>query len=223
MRLQKYLAEAGIASRRKAEELIKAGKVKINGEIITAPGTIVNEGDKVEFKDKEVQQDQDRIYIAFNKPTGVITSTSNVQGKTVMEMVKVKQRIYPIGRLDKDTSGLLLLTNDGDFADKLMHARYGHTKEYFVTLDRDLSSEHIKRMEKGMTLAGKKLQPVKVVMSKNKSARLELKEGVNRQIRAMLGRLGYTVKKLKRIRVGKLELGDIQEGNWKKIDPSDVL
>jgi pseudouridine synthase len=140
-----------------------------------------------------------------------------------LELVKVKQRIYPVGRLDKDSSGLMLLTNDGEFANKIMHPRYGCHKRYFIVLDQDLKPTDIRRLEQGMTIDGKRLSPAKILMAKNKSAIISLQEGINRQIRRMLGRLGYTVIKLKRIQIGKLELGDLPEGQWKKINKEEVI
>ncbi len=224
MRLQKFLAAAGIASRRKAEELISAGKVKVNDEIITKLGTTIDENqDKVKYNDKIVSLKTNNIYIALNKPVGYVSSVSNEQGKSVLELVKTKERIYPVGRLDKDSNGLLLLTNDGELANQLTHPKFGHEKEYFVVLDQDLKTEHIRRLERGMAIGGKKLQPVEVVMAKNKSTRLVLREGISRQIRRMLGKLGYTVVKLKRIRIGKLELGELKEGEWRKVRKEDII
>lgn len=223
MRLQKFLASAGITSRRQAEKLIEAGQIKVNGKITTELGTKVDEKlDTVEFKGKILKVKSLRIYIALNKPTGYICSTDRTQGKSILDLVKLKQRLYPVGRLDKDSSGLILLTNDGEFANQITHPRYQSSKEYFVVLDQDLRPEDIKKLEGGMIISGKKLQPIKVIMSKNKSARIILHEGINRQIRRMLGRLGYNVVKLKRIRIGKLELGDLKEGEWREIEREEV-
>ena len=224
MRLQKFIATAGITSRRKAEELITAGKIKVNSEIITKLGTIIDENnDQVEYNDKIIKLEAKKIYIALNKPIGYISSTSNQQGKTIYNLIKTKERVYPVGRLDKDSSGLMLLTNDGEFANHLTHPRFGCVKEYFVVLDQDLKEQDIKKLEKRMIIGGKKLQGIKEVMARNKSARLILKEGINRQIRRMLGKLGYTVVKLKRIRIGKLALGDLKEGKWQKVKKENII
>lgn len=224
MRLQKFLAQAGIASRRKAEKLIERGLVSVNGQEITQLGTTVDPGnDTIEYKGQVVTLESEKIYIALNKPAGIISSTASSQGKSVMDLVKTKQRVYPVGRLDKNSTGLIILTNDGDFANKITHPRFGSEKEYFVILDQDLKLEDIKKLEKGMKVANKKIAGIKVVSAKNKSARLILREGVNRQIRRMLGKLGYTVRKLKRIRIGKLEIKDLAEGSTKNIKPQDVL
>lgn len=224
MRLQKFLAQAGITSRRKAEELITSGKIKINNNVITKLGTTVDEvNDRIEYNGKIVKLKAEKIYLALNKPVGYISSTSNEQGKSVLSLVRTKERIFPIGRLDKDSSGLLILTNDGELANQLTHPRYGGEKEYFVVLDQDLKQTDIKKMESGLVIDGQKLQPVKVITAKNKSARLILHEGINRQIRRMLGKLGYTVIKLKRVRINKLELGDLKEGEWQKITKEEVI
>ncbi|NUM25380.1 MAG: rRNA pseudouridine synthase [Candidatus Buchananbacteria bacterium] len=223
MRLQKFLASAGVASRRAAEELISEGKIKINGKVITKLGTSIDENlDVVEFQNKKITLPQDKIYIALHKPVGYICSTSDEQGETVLSLVKSKQRIFPVGRLDKDSSGLIILTNDGEFANRLTHPRYGSEKEYFVTLDRDLKEEDVKKIQRGMVIDGKRLRSVKVNDIRNKSAKFILQEGINRQIRRMLGKLGYTVIKLKRVRIGNLELGDLKIGQSKNIHKEDV-
>lgn len=224
MRLQKFLASAGVASRRSSEELIEDGKIKVNGQIVTKLGTIIDEtNDEIEFDGEIISIDSTKTYIAVNKPAGYISSASDKEGKSILKLVKTNKRLFPVGRLDKDSSGLLILTDDGDFANELTHPRYGSEKEYFVVLDNDLSQANIKKLERGIILEGRKLQSVKVSMVKNKSARLILHEGVNRQIRRMLGQLGYTVVKLKRIRIGKLELGDLKEGASRYIDKEDVV
>jgi len=223
IRLQKFLSQAGIASRRKAEELIIAGKIKVNGEIVKKLGTTINEDDEIVYQGKKITLDNKKVYIALNKPVGYISSASDSQGKSVLNLIKIKEKVYPAGRLDKDSSGLLILTNDGELAQKLTHPSFGGEKEYFITLDQDLKQEDIKKLQRGLTISGKKLQGVKVVSAKNKSARLILKEGINRQIRRMMGKLGYTVIKLKRIRIGKLELGNLEEGKSKFIKPEDLF
>jgi pseudouridine synthase len=177
----------------------------------------------VEYNGRQITISNELVYYALHKPVGHISSTSNSQGKSVMQLLPKKHRLFLVGRLDNDSSGLIIATNDGDFALKASHPRYGCEKEYFVTLDRDLSPEHILKMQKGMTLKGDKLAPVKVINAKNKSARIVLKQGVNRQIRRMLGSLGYTVVKLKRVRIGKLEIGDLEVGKNMKITPDQVI
>ena len=224
IRLQKFIADAGITSRRKAEELITAGKIKVNGKIVTTLGTKVDPiFDQVEYNGTQIKPTEQKIYLAIHKPVGVISSTSDVQGKTVLDLVKSPHRLFPVGRLDKDSSGLLILTNDGDFANQILHPKFGAEKEYFVVTDINFEQKDIHKLQQPMVVGGKKIRPVKVVSIENDSLRLILHEGVNRQIRRMLGRLGYTVKKLKRIRIGKLELGSLKAGEWKEISPTDIL
>ena len=223
IRLQKFLADAGVASRRKAEELIADGQIKVNGQVISKLGTKIDEeADEVEYNGRILNLESNKIYLALNKPVGYICSADRLQGKSVLDLIKTKERIYPVGRLDKDSSGLLLLTNDGEFANEMSHPRFSKEKEYFVVLDQDLKKDHIKKLNQGLIIDDKKLQPVKVVSAKNKSAQIILKEGINRQIRRMLGKLGYTVIKLKRVRIGKLELGDLEEGKWREIKKEEV-
>ena len=202
MRLQKFLSHAGVSSRRAAEELIKQGKIKVNGQIITQLGTEIDEyKDRVDYNNKFIKLPEKFIYLALNKPVGYICSQNNEQGKTIFDLIKSKERLFSVGRLDKDSSGLLLLTNDGEFANEMTHPRYEKEKEYFVVLDRNLTPQDKERIERGIMIDGKKLQPCKIDLGKNNSYKIIIKEGINRQIRRMLGRFGYDVKKLKRIRV----------------------
>ena len=222
MRLQKYLALAEVASRRKAEELILDGLVKVNGQVITELGTKVEDDDRVEYRGQILKIKTEKIYIALNKPIGYISSTTSRQGQTVLDLVDLPDRIYPVGRLDKDSSGLILLTNDGDFSNRITHAKYGCEKEYEVTIDKPFLDFDKKLFESGMRLAGINLQPVKVTLVKDNLVRLILKEGINRQIRKMMAKCGYDVIDLKRIRIGKLKLASLKSGDWKKISVTDV-
>jgi len=223
IRLQKFIAQAGITSRRHAEDLIVDGLIKVNGEVVDKLGTVIDEeNDQVEYRGKLLKPESNKIYIALNKPVGYVSTAATGQGKSILSLVKASERLFPVGRLDKDSSGLIILTNDGEFANLATHPRYGHEKEYFVVIDHQLKPEAINRMERGLTLDGKKLQPTKILSVSKDSFRIVLKEGVNRQIRRMLGRLGYTVIRLKRVRVGKLELGNLQEGQWKRINKNDL-
>ncbi|MFA5047561.1 MAG: pseudouridine synthase [Patescibacteria group bacterium] len=223
MRLQKFLALAGVASRRQAEELIVRGDVAVNGLVVDKLGSSVDEAnDRVEYRGRIVKIISDKVYIAINKPVGYISSATSHQGASVLELVNRQHRIYPIGRLDRDSHGLLLLTNDGDFAYKLTHAKFGYEKEYLVKIDRELDKKDEIIMSRGMIVENHKLQPVKAVRNKDKVIRIILKEGINRQIRKMLGHLGYRVLDLERIRIGRLSLGDLPLGRWKNIDPDEV-
>lgn len=223
IRLNKYLASAGLASRRKADCLIASGKVVVNGIIVKELGTQIDESkDIVECSGKVLKLKNDHTYIALNKPIGYVSSASNSQGKSVLQLVNRHSRIYPVGRLDKDSHGLIILTDDGDLTYQSTHAKFGWEKEYEVTIDRPLEKSDAAEITRGMVLDGKKLQSVRISGNNGNLVRLVLKEGVNRQIRRMLGRLGYRVNDLKRIRIGKLELGDLKEGEWKKINRGDI-
>ncbi|MFA5020707.1 MAG: pseudouridine synthase [Patescibacteria group bacterium] len=224
MRLNKFIAQAGICSRRQADELIANGQIKINGQIVKELGTIINEEkDEISFGQKKLSLRPDKLYFALNKPVGYITSATSAQGKSIVELVKgIRDRVYPVGRLDKDSRGLIILTNDGDFAYRLTQAKFGCEKEYEVTLDRPLAAKDKKIFERGITLEGKELQPVRVVSQHGAKANLILKEGINRQIRRMAERQGYEVLDLKRIRIGKFNLGNLKEGEYRSISPLDV-
>lgn len=224
MRLHKFLAVSGVASRRRAEQLIAEGIVTVNGVPVTTLGTQINEDtDVITVQGKVVTLSYKRVYYALHKPDGYICSTIDQGATSVLRLVPPEPRVYPVGRLDKDSTGLLLISNDGDFTLRVTHARYGCEKEYFVVLDRELTQADCEKLKKGMKLGGKRLQSIQVVAVEKTSARLVLHEGVNREIRRVLGGLGYTIKKLKRIRIGKLELGSLQPGQWRAIRPTDVM
>ncbi len=224
MRLNKFIAQSGICSRRKADEMIATGQVKVNNKTIKELGVIIDENkDKVMINDKEIKPEEQKTYLIINKPVGYISSSKTWQGRSVLELIKTTERVYPVGRLDKDSSGLLILTNDGDFAYQLTQAKFGHEKEYEVVFDRELKQEDIKAFQSGMTIEGRKVQPIKVIKIKGDRANLILKEGINRQIRKMAKIRGYQVLNLKRIRIGRFLLGDLKEGEYKKINPQEVV
>jgi 23S rRNA pseudouridine2605 synthase len=223
MRLNKFIAQSGVCSRRKADELILAGKVKVNDKIVKELGLVIAENtDVVKVNEERIQPEPEKIYLAVNKPVGCLSSAKTWQGESILNLIKVDQRVYPVGRLDKDSSGLLILTNDGDFAYQLTQAKFGHEKEYEVVFDRDLRPEDIKVFQSGMTIDGQKIQPVKVMKVKGNQANLILKEGINRQIRRMAKSRSYQVLSLRRIRIGRFLLGDLKEGEFKKINPSNL-
>lgn len=224
MRLQKYLAHAGVASRRQAEELITAGKIKVNKVVVRELGTLVDEtADVVEYNKKVVTVGAPAIYIALHKPVGYISSATSDQGKSVMELIPAGERVYPVGRLDKDSSGLLLLSNDGDFANQIMHPSAHIEKEYIVELDQHLKLADAEQLTRGFKLAGQRLRPVQILDRAGKHVRLILRQGVNRQIRRMFGRLGYTVISLQRVRVGRLELGTLKPGASRRVELADII
>jgi pseudouridine synthase len=228
IRLNKYLAQAGIASRRKADEMIQAGQVKVNGEVVTNPAfRIIPSRHKVQVNGKDIRPVRKKIYIMLYKPRNVITTTDDEKGrKTVLDLVKVKEKIYPVGRLDRDTTGLLLLTNDGELANRIMHPRYQISKYYHVTIPGKLSPEIKKMLESGIELDGRKTAPCKIDYLKADRDGviygIELHQGLNRQIRRMFESVGIPVLRLKRVRLGELELKNLAPGKWRYLYKHEI-
>ncbi len=216
IRLQKFLSEAGICSRRKGEEYIKAGFVRVNNNVVTELGEKVDpQKDRVEFKGKVVDVKSDPIYIALNKPKGYVTSSLQAGDKIVLDLIDIKERIYPIGRLDKDTSGLLILTNDGSLHHQLSHPSFDHEKEYDVTVVRPIPEGALRSIAKGMPMMGTKTRPAEIERITSRRFRIVLREGKNRQIRRMVRKVGNHVARLKRVRVSNIKLGRLAEGTWR--------
>lgn len=228
-RLQKVIAHAGFASRRKAEELILEGQVKVNGKVVKELGIKVTPSDKVEVGGIPVEREEP-IYFLFYKPRGVISSVSDDKGRKVVTdyFLEIKQRIYPVGRLDFDTSGALLLTNDGEFANLLMHPKNEIEKVYVAKTKGIPSREKIKSLEKGIQLEDGKTAPAKVkvlsIDKKKQTAIVELiiHEGRNRQVRRMFEAIGHPVMKLKRERYGFLTLQGLNVGDARELSPHEV-
>lgn len=227
-RLQKYMAECGIASRRKSEELISEGKVKVNGVIITEIGSkIVPSTDSVEFENRKIIPPQRRTYIILNKPTGYVSTCKDEKGrKTVIDLIDVNERIFSIGRLDYDTSGLLLFTDDGEIYNKVIHPRQSVDKEYIAEIYGIPSSEDIKKFCSGIDIGGYITAPAefKIIKSDENISKVLIKihEGKNRQIRRMCKAIDHPVIKLKRIAVGNIMLGNLKEGKWRYLSEEEV-
>jgi len=226
VRLQKYLADCGIASRRRAEELIAAGKVTVNGEIAQIGAKVVLGKDEVRFDGALVEPKSEMFYILLNKPMGVITSASDQFGrKTVMDFVAdIDARLFPIGRLDYATSGLILLTNDGAFAQGLSHPRYGIEKIYMAKVEMPLDASAVKAFAEGMEIDGYTTRPVvlEIIGADKKTAKVVLKEGRNRQIRKMFEGLGVKVVSLKRTAIGDIRLGDLKLGQYRHLTTQEI-
>jgi 23S rRNA pseudouridine2605 synthase len=228
-RLQKVIARAGIASRRKSEELIKEGKVKVNGKVVTELGIKVSSSDKVEVNEIPIDREEP-VYFLLYKPRSVISSVSDDKGRKVVTdfFSEFKERIYPVGRLDYDTSGLLLLTNDGDFANLLMHPRNEIEKVYVAKLKGIPLKENIRKLEKGIRLEDGKTAPAKVKMlsmdKKKQTSIVEIiiHEGRNRQVKRMFEAVGHEVIKLKRERYGFLTLNGLTAGEARELTPHEV-
>ena len=228
-RLQKVIAKAGIASRRKAEELIKAGRVKVNGRTVTEMGVQVAPGDTVTVDGKELQSEH-KVYYLLNKPKRTICAVSDDKGRdTVMSCFDgVEERIFPIGRLDYDTTGLLIMTNDGEFANQMMHPRYHLPKTYEVAVDGVITDQMARLLSKGIPLDGKKTLPADVGIisrsaNKNKTVlHITIYEGRNREIRRMMEYFNCEVTRLNRIGYGFLTLGNLRQGEYRRLRPYEV-
>jgi 23S rRNA pseudouridine2605 synthase/23S rRNA pseudouridine2604 synthase len=222
-RLQKFLSRAGVCSRRKGEELIRAGRVRVNGRVVVELGAKIDpELDRVSVDGLPVQAETRSVYIALNKPRGYVTSCRHPGKRIVLDLVDVPQRIFPVGRLDKDSTGLLLLTNDGRLHQKLSHPSFDHEKEYDVTVARPISDGALQRMAEGLPLRDGRTRPAEVYRIGARHFRIVLREGRNRQIRRMVRRLGNEVVDLKRIRVSVIRLGRLPEGAWRHLTDLEV-
>ena len=221
MRLQLYLAKAGIASRRHSEELIRQGEVAVNGQTVTDMGVQVDpEIDQVTYQGRLVEIQSKRVLIMFNKPAGVLSTMQRgrEQGQTLAEVIKWPGRIFPIGRLDRDTAGLMLLTNDGELAQKLSHPRYEHEKEYEVTVATEPTSEQIQHLNQSFVVEDYKTRPASVIQIKPNVLRFVLMEGRKRQIREMCRQTKLRIQRLIRVRIGSYQLGNLAAGQWRVIE-----
>lgn len=228
IRLQKFLSEAGVASRRKAEEMIRNGSVKVNGAVAQIGDSVDPKRDTVTVKGKKVRKESNMRYILLNKPRGYVTTTDDELGrKCVLELVKdVKERVYPVGRLDRVSEGALILTNDGAFANAMMHPSRHVPKTYRVTVRPEITAEKVDLLSSGIELDGRMTAPADVrILSKEEGrAVLEivLYEGRNRQIRRMCEAVELEVARLRRIAVGSVKLGMLQTGEWRDLTPAEV-
>jgi 23S rRNA pseudouridine2604 synthase len=220
IRLNKYIASSGLCSRREADTLIESGKVTING-IVAVQGSKVLDGDIVEVNGRKVTPEDDMIYIAFNKPLGITCTTDTRDPSNIIDYIGFDERIFPVGRLDKNSSGLILLTNDGSIVNKLLRAENGHEKEYLVTVNRPYDKNFIKSMESGVPVLGQLTLPCRIKPAGDRSFKIILHQGLNRQIRRMCEYLGYKVTKLKRIRFMNIMLGDLETGKWRYLTSAE--
>ena len=230
VRLQKYLADCGIASRRKCEQYIQQGKVQVNGKVVTELGTKINpKKDKVKFENREITENRKMVYILLNKPIGYVTTVDDQFNRdTVLDLVKVKERIVPVGRLDMYTSGALILTNDGDFVYKVTHPKHEIEKTYTVTLKGIIQNDEVEKLRKGVqiedyTTKPAKVKILKIVQEKNIS-RLEIiiHEGKNRQVRKMCEAIGKKVLALHRSKIGKIGVKDLKLGEWRYLTEKEI-
>ena len=225
IRLQKYMADCGVASRRKCEEIIASGNVKVNGITVTELGTKVTDADEISVNGEIVKKVSKKLYIAMNKPVGFITSASDEFNRpTVINLIEdeIHTRVYPVGRLDYDTEGLLILTNDGDLTYKLTHPKHAVYKTYVATLNDVPHPRDIERLKKGVVVDGKKTQQPKVNWLKDNIIEISISEGRNRQVRKMFQAIGYEVVNLKRIAIGNLVIGNIPLGRWRHLGVAEI-
>ncbi len=221
MRINKFLSESGVCSRREADRKIEAGKVFINGELATL-GSKVDAGDVVLYEGRVIATEEEKIYLAFHKPVG-IECTANPEVKdNIIDYIAYPKRIFPVGRLDKNSEGLILLTNDGDLSNLILKARFQHEKEYRVVVNKRITEDFIEKMSKGVAILDTVTRPCHVKKLDDRSFEIILTQGLNRQIRRMCEALGYDVVKLKRFRVLSIRLGTLEKGKWRHLTKEEV-
>ncbi len=227
IRLNKYLSEAGICSRREADRLIENGRVTVDGKI-AVPGMQVRDGQEVRVGKKQIKSGNEKVVLAVNKPTGIVCTEDRREKKNIIRFLNYPVRVTYAGRLDKDSEGLLIMTNDGDLINAMMRARYGHEKEYKVTVDRPLSEDFKEKMERGVRIKDKEkgldevTRPCQVRGLGKYTFSIVLTQGLNRQIRRMCEALGYKVKKLVRVRIMNIELGDLKPGAVRRLSKQEL-
>jgi len=220
-RINKFLASTGICSRRQADELIRTGKVSINGQKAKL-GDQVTGKEKILVNKKPVTANKEKIYIAFHKPFGVICTTDPNANNNVIDYINFPSRIFPIGRLDVESSGLMILTNDGDIVNKISKAQNRFEKEYIVTVDQQVTPEALEKMKKGIVMLGQKTLPAKVEKISPHQFTITIIQGLNRQIRRMCEAVHYEVKILKRIRIKNITIDGLGRGKWRHLTPEEV-
>ncbi|WP_097075639.1 pseudouridine synthase [Pseudobutyrivibrio ruminis] len=224
IRLNKYLSDAGVCSRRAADKAIEEGRVLVNGKPAEM-GMRISSADEVLFDGKPVSNaDKKPVLIAYNKPVGIVCTAEKREKNNIIDHINYPERIYPIGRLDKDSNGLILLTNQGDLVNKIMRAANAHEKEYIVTVDKDIDSDFIKKMSSGVYLDELEVTTRKCQVEKlsKRTFKIVLTQGLNRQIRRMCQMLGYRVRSLKRVRIMNIELNDLQEDTYRDVTEAEL-
>ncbi len=221
MRINKYLSEAGVCSRRKADELIDSGVVCING-VPATKGSQVEAEDSVTVKGKSVGRQVKKIYLAFYKPVGIECTANREVKDNIIDYIGYPERIFPVGRLDKNSEGLILLTNDGDLGNEILKARNFHEKEYIVRVDKTVDEAFLNKMRNGVEILDTKTRPCVVEPMHGNQFKIILTQGLNRQIRRMCETLGYSVVKLKRVRVLNIVLGDLEKGKWRHLTDREL-
>ena len=221
VRINKYLSAAGVCSRREADRLIEAGKITVNGQTAVT-GMTVSDEDDIFVNGKPVQKEDKPVLLAYNKPRGVVCTSAKDEPDNIIDRIHYPVRIYPVGRLDKDSEGLILLTNQGDLMDKLLRSRNLHEKEYIVTVNRPVSAEFVKKMSEGVPILDTVTRPCRVKKLSSCEFSIILTQGLNRQIRRMCEALDYRVRKLVRVRVANITLGDLPSGQYREIRGAEL-
>jgi 23S rRNA pseudouridine2604 synthase len=221
MRINKYLSETGACSRRQADQWIEAGRVSVNG-VVAVLGTKVGAGDTVALDGKPLSVKPERVYLALNKPVGIECTTDRDVQDNIVDFVRHRERVFPIGRLDKESEGLILLTNDGDIVNRVLRAEHEHEKEYIVSVDRPLTPEFLAGMARGVPILDTITNPCRVTQAGRNTFRIVLTQGLNRQIRRMCEHFDYTVRRLQRVRIMHIHLGSLPVGQWRNLTASEI-
>jgi 23S rRNA pseudouridine2604 synthase len=221
IQINKYISNSGFCSRREAEKLIEQARVTINDEMVLLTARVFP-GDVVAIDGEKIKNKQKPIYIALNKPVGVTSTTDETDKSNIIRFMNHPKRIFPVGRLDKDSEGLILLTNDGDIVNKILRAGNNNEKEYVVSVDKELTTEMIRQMGNGVKILGERTKSCYIRQEAPRRFRIILKQGLNRQIRRMCAEFGYKVKDLKRIRIMHIQLGNLAVGKWRYLTPAEI-
>lgn len=221
MRINKYISDSGYCSRREADRLVEQGAVTIDGKKATI-GSLVLAGQEVKIHGEVITNDTEPIFIAYNKPYGIVTTTDPSDPDNIIDAIGYDQRIFPIGRLDKDSQGLIILTNEGDIVNKMLRVNNNHDKEYSVTVDKLITEDFIKKMESGVPILGVVTRKCEVVKTGTHSFNITLRQGLNRQIRRMCEYFDYKVVRLERIRIMHIKLGNIKTGQWRSLREDEI-
>lgn len=219
-RLNKFIADSGYCSRRDADELIQGGKVLVDGRVAVL-GERVDPGSRVTVNGQTLDGAGEKVYLAVYKPRGIVSTAEPREPRNIVQYIGYHLRVYPVGRLDKDSEGLILLTSDGDIVNRILRAAGRHEKEYEVTVDKPVTAQFLQRMRNGVPILGRVTLPARVQKTGPASFRIILVQGLNRQIRRMCEAFGYSVKYLRRIRIMNITLGDMQPGHWRELTQSE--
>lgn len=222
IRLNKFLSDAGVCSRREADRMMEQGRITVDGER-AVPGTRVFPSQRIRIDGKEIVREEEKVILAVNKPAGVVcTTTDRFKEENIVDFVNYPLRVYPVGRLDKNSEGLILMTNQGDIVNKILKASNYHEKEYIVTVNKPLTPEFLNQMQNGVPILDTVTRPCKVVKEGKRTFRIVLTQGLNRQIRRMCEYLGYRVEKLTRVRIMNISLGDLPSGAYRPLTEEEI-